>query len=369
MSDQTSLSFLEACGTSTPVRLGIEEPGVSGIAWRVFDRPFLVVGSHPKADICLRDPEVSRRHAYFQVIAGRLFCVDLHSRTGTFWDDSQDSWGWANSQALVRIGPYRFRPSETVEGQAPLPISRSFQQLSLPETTLDFIDSPMDRPSWQAKRALILLGRSTACKVQLPGPGVANVHAAMVRTPAGVWIVDLLATGGMVVNGSRERAARLDEDNELHIGTHRIRVRIGPLVDHSPTPALRESRQTQPGPMGDWSAPDRMDSPEALVRTMFGEFTKMQQQMADQFQQALMIMFRSFGEIHQDQSTLIREELARIRELNEEHQKLQRNSPGASRLRPGRPVCDWYRASPMLLARAGRRPRRSTPDRSSAICP
>src|SRR4051812_22192252 len=105
MIDQPMGEFVSACGSAGPLLLGVEEPGTPGVSWRVFGQPFLVVGRAPGADLFLNDPAVSRRHAYLQLIAGRLFCVDLLSRTGTRWGDETGLWGWVQPDPGIRIGP------------------------------------------------------------------------------------------------------------------------------------------------------------------------------------------------------------------------------------------------------------------------
>src|SRR3954466_14921233 len=146
MIDQPKGGFLQGCGATGPVVLGIEEPGAAGVSWRVFDQPFLVVGRAPGAPGFLNDPAISRRHAYLQLVDGRLFCVDLQSRTGTLWGDEPGVWGWVPRDSGVRIGPFRLKlrdagaagPSSRREVGSfpPVPVSRSFDLPNLPEVTL-----------------------------------------------------------------------------------------------------------------------------------------------------------------------------------------------------------------------------------------
>src|SRR5207245_1978028 len=52
-------------------------------------------------------------------------------------------------------------------------------------------------------------------------------------------------------------------------------------------------------------------------------FGQMQQQMFDQFQQAMVMMVQMFRSLHRDQMQLVREELDRLHELTAELQSLQ----------------------------------------------
>jgi pSer/pThr/pTyr-binding forkhead associated (FHA) protein len=47
-------------------------------------QPFALIGRSAQAGLLLDDPSVSQRHAYLQVVGGRIFCLDLNSRTGLY---------------------------------------------------------------------------------------------------------------------------------------------------------------------------------------------------------------------------------------------------------------------------------------------
>ena len=61
-----------------------------------------------------------------------------------------------------------------------------------------------------------------------------------------------------------------------------------------------------------------VDSTESVLVPLVNQFGMMQQQMFDQFQQAIALMVQMFGEMHRDQMAVIREELDRLRELTDE---------------------------------------------------
>src|SRR3954454_13871272 len=126
-------SFSEACGLAGPLRVRLEDPGRPGASTIEFPRPFLVVGRDELADLAIDSPEVSRRHAYFQVVAGRVFCVDLLSQSGVRWDDGVRPVGWVERERGVEVGPARIRFAFEGDGAGSagqggnLPISRSFE--------------------------------------------------------------------------------------------------------------------------------------------------------------------------------------------------------------------------------------------------
>src|SRR2546423_71321 len=85
--------FLQACGARTPLRLEVTGPD-GMVVTHVFHQPFVLVGNDERADLVLEDEEVSKRHVYLQIIAGRVFWLDLLSRTGVRVDARPQSQGW-----------------------------------------------------------------------------------------------------------------------------------------------------------------------------------------------------------------------------------------------------------------------------------
>ena len=62
---------------------------------------------------------------------------------------------------------------------------------------------------------------------------------------------------------------------------------------------------------------------ESMLVPLVNQFGLMQQQMFDQFQQAMAMMVQMFGTMHRDQMEVIRAELDRLHELTEEFHSLK----------------------------------------------
>lgn len=361
--------FGEACGLRAPFRLVVtrgDEPGSVDVL-RALDRPFAVIGRAPGADLVLDHPKVGGRHVYLQAVAGRIFGIDLDSRSGTFWAGEPQVMGWLDDGKALHIGPFQVRLHHesaeadggprpgwpVVAGGMPPPTSRSFAATGLTEGFLEFLDPKTGQRTWQMSRALVLIGSCQLCRIQLTGTDVSGAHCSLVRTPKGIWAVDLLGRGGTVVNGRPVRSARLEDGDELQVGLKRFRLRHGV----APTlPARRSSAAL--GPLIPEVSHDPGGRPgldDVALTPLLREFGQMQQQMADQFQQALMMMFQMFSGMHQDQMALIREELARIHQLTEQQRTLQAEldrSPMAERVRPTlRVVADETGAASSQTAR------------------
>jgi hypothetical protein len=367
--------FLAACGLSRPLRLDLQGRGEAEP--RDFDRPFVLVGRHPRADLILDHERISRRHAYFQAIAGGLFCVDLGSRSGVAWEERPRPSGWVDREQGVRVGPFEIRAGEGV-GSAPAndPLTaRALEETPLPEVVLEFPGFP-DRPPWRLRRVLTLVGRNPNCRLKLIDPAVSEFHLALLRTPDGLWVVDLIGRGGIIVNGQRLGWGRLEPGDRLQMGPLQIRihgempsetqalpgpkrVRPLPLEDLRPagprpsTPARKSPKTPRPAPapappirMGPTEIQDvsasfdlqaaRVEPFEPMMAQMADRFDRMQERMFDKFEQAMMMMAQMFGTLQRDQMDLVREELGRLNQLNQDLHALQ--SELASRSPAGSPA-------------------------------
>jgi pSer/pThr/pTyr-binding forkhead associated (FHA) protein len=352
--------FLTACGMTTPLHLDLEGP-VAGR--RTLPQPFAVIGRDPRSDVLLNDEQVSRRHAYLQVVAGQVFCADLGSRTGTHRPDGAEPARRLGDGQAIRVGPYTLRPRASDRPTlAP-------GELSLPEITLEFLSWTTGPVCWPMRRALVLVGRSASCGVRLPDPGVSKHHCSLVRTPMGLWVVDLLGRG-IRVNGEAVRCARLGDCDELRVGPVLLRPRYGPppepgvsrggaparvaAVPLEPRPAARgglpdpgsgPGESSPPPPVLSpatpeliaWPVtPERSDRAEVLLAPLVQQFGQMQQQMFDQFHQSIMMMFQMFGTLHRDQMGLLREEIGRVGQLTRELQELKDEATAISSDRSAR---------------------------------
>lgn len=228
--------FLRDCGGGeTAILLEVENCSQRGDRWTTspVQQPFFLIGRSSECDVRLEHGDVSFRHAYLQLIDGRLFCCDLASQTGVFWKDAPRRSGWLTSATPVRIGPYSISlpepvaPDESVEDDADLSVSASDPESESESDVEDLVlrfQNVGRGFQWIARRDVTLIGRSRRCKIQLDDPGVARVHASLVRAAGGFWIVDLLGKGGVTVDGRRVRFARLTEGRELRIGRFVIGV-------------------------------------------------------------------------------------------------------------------------------------------------
>jgi pSer/pThr/pTyr-binding forkhead associated (FHA) protein len=335
MKKQSLEAFLDACGGRGPLCLDVTPPDGHGPVRQVLHQPFALLGRHDRADVCLQDDDVSRRHALVQLIAGRFFCFDLGSRTGTHWDGSAHGCGWLAGLAPFRVGPYRLwlagdGPDRTPPPQHWDPLAQgSPAGPLLPSVTLDIANDGKTVCRWRLNRALALVGHDPGCKVRLRGPGVSKFHCALVSTPAGVWTVDLLRRHGVHVNGTPVSHSLLEDGDQLQVGNFTIRFGYeSSTARPQPVEAASLPGAVVPAngaPM--WPTSASLAAPFAaagaasaeLLPALLRHFSQMQQQM---FDQSLLFMYQMFQSMHGEQVGALRGELARLDELNRELQTL-----------------------------------------------
>ncbi len=372
MNDQTLEQFLAACGSEGPLRLGVGLRTAMELSVQSFSKPFLVIGRSSDSDLVLDHWQVSRRHAYLQLIEGRYYCSDLGSRTGTHGGDAAKRSGWLEPGRVIQIGPFAVRPEPpTTE---PGPPRRA------PGLTWELPSTALGQATWKMDRYMAMVGRSPACKIRFLEPDVSKFHCSLVLTPYGVWAIDLLGEHGVFVNDEKIRCARVLDGDELRVGSHVIRARY----DHSPLPlpALKSASADSgsptellpdliPASQFPMSTPTRIELPARItmpplptgtdlanmieqagggaidpsVNLLVHQFGMMQQNMLDQFHNTMMMMFEGFAALHREQAGTIREEFEQVRKLTTEIEALRAETarlakeatarPPQSRLNPG----------------------------------
>jgi hypothetical protein len=90
-----------------------------------------------------------------------------------------------------------------------------------------------------------------------------------------------------------------------------------------------------------------INTSEPALAMLLNHFGQMQQQMADQFQQQMMMMLQMFNGMHREQMATIREELDRLRELSMEVHTLRAKyaTPPPVRPHPGQAQIPGYAAA------------------------
>lgn len=370
--------FREACGLSGPLTLEVRDSSTSaGESTVQIHQPFAIVGRDPGADLVLQNPRISRRHAYLQVTGGRVLCTDLHSRTKMRWggESGQRDRGWLAPGRDVWLGPYalRWTGESSWDGGGPtvpaLPAPSPTPALDLeglPRAGLALPQRQTDHESFRPITARVaLVGRSESCHLVLGHESVSRFHASLIRTPKGVWVVDLLAREGVRVNGQRVRWAWLEDGDAVRFGRFTFVLRYEtppehisredvPLKAGASAGSFRPSSRQRPGSP---SLPERglavrsrerrgdflaaVPSPDALAPEVIEpaipaawelsgaippqQIAMWQQQMRmmETFHDDMMMMVQMFMAMHKEHLESVRSELDKVRELSRELGSLQ----------------------------------------------
>jgi pSer/pThr/pTyr-binding forkhead associated (FHA) protein len=378
-------AFWLSCGATGPLQLDVTRPDGHRPEHRLLPEPYAVVGRSASADVFLYHKDVSRRHVYLQVIGGRVFCVDLGSRSGTRMkaEGKPTASFWLDES--IHVGPFEIRvPEDRGVGNCVDPwlkppfdpfSSRFSASDNLPDVTLEFRNKSKCFASWPMDRVLVLLGRTPLCKFQLKSDNISGVQCSVLRTPGGTWVVDLIGQGRVMVNRRVVGFARLEDGDELQVAGYRIgfhstapslpsgRQLEGPTPGDRAVPALRGTTLGLPGPRNraaeslpvvaepwDPDEPDRHVGGERaplsrrpqeaevldpsltpvvaqlarMQREMFEQFRQtMQQQMSDQFEQFVWNFAQVMSLTGQEHLGMLRDELSGLHQLTQELQGLK----------------------------------------------
>jgi pSer/pThr/pTyr-binding forkhead associated (FHA) protein len=379
MYEQALKRFRKSCGLSAPLVLTCEDPTRSGADYtdHLFNHPFILIGRTRSADLCLDNEKVSRRHTYLHAIAGRILVTDLHSRTKVYWEGEQAprSRGWLDKSGFIQVGAHRIRwnnhnASENHRDALPASFTPPDPERSEAESVIPCaLELPIrvcDSPSlWPVEGDLAMVGRSEECQLVLTDDSISRFHAALVPTPSGLWVVDLLAREGVHVNGMRVRWAWLADGDTLRMGRFTFILRYQTLPDQitredvpleagatpEEHPGTELAVRTKPSnnggrglavrPGGRPLAPVRAETsplavePDTLVRSgaeLLGSIPfpanpmamwQQQMQLMESFHNDMILMVQMFVAMHKEHSTSVRHELDMVQQLTRELSALQ----------------------------------------------
>ena len=318
--------FLDACGAGGPLCLEWDDHATGQPVSRAFVQAAVLVGRGLACDLILEHPDVGLRHAYLQLIEGRLYAIDLESRTGLRWDGVPRLVGWVDRRRPLQVGPTTLtivgggRAGDDHPAAGPGPLSsRYLSPGMMPLAWLEVrggLGGAVRRDAMD--RMLVLVGSSEKCGLRLREPDASRFVCSLVRTPAGVWVVDLLSSRGVALNGAVCRGARLLEDGDvLKVGDQTIRL----IYDGTSTSGGSRSLAVPAGrhPALPSASPASAGfSPDLILRPMLDGNAPSPDDGASPFGQALLMLIRLLGDMHGDHLQLVREELEEIRRLGRE---------------------------------------------------
>ncbi len=333
--------FFEACGGRQTLSLSLSRrDGQAPPETCVFQQPFVLIGRCPESDLALADRAVSFRHFYFQLISGRWLFVDMPGISGASSEQESSTSGWLDVTSELTAGPYTLT-FVSADRQTSTEIStrvNSGEAVELPSFELELVNARRGSQARQIPKistSLTLIGRSRQCGVRLKNESVSKVHASLVLTPHGLWVVDLLGRDGVLVDGRRVYWKQLHDGAIIQIGRFGLRVQfsasraliVRTRLDHPPArnQPSRKSRSSSSGSLSERSV-------MALVKQM----ANMQTQFFEHSQLQTRLITEMLAQLGRAQQATVRQDLARIDEIGRELQEIKTQlagPPGATTVR------------------------------------
>jgi pSer/pThr/pTyr-binding forkhead associated (FHA) protein len=333
--------FYEACGGRQTISLSIRrEDRSSPPETVVFQQPFVLIGRCPESDLNLDDCGVSFRHFYLQMAGGRWLFVNLLAASGVPGEKGRSISGWFNPGDELTAGPYTIT-HVAPEGVTSTALSTKVHAAPvLPTVELALMNarsSSKERRTLKISTSLTLIGGSRQCDVWLKDKSVSRVHASLVLTPYGLWIVDLLGRDGVRVDGRPVYWKQLHDGSTIQIGRFRFLVHFGSASSHSivnveerPKDRKRGRRKAESASSGSTSeGKDRKrgrskpaapagSMSEGSVMALVKHLTDMQAQFFEHSQLQTKLITEMLSHLGRSQQASVRQDLARIEEIGRE---------------------------------------------------
>ncbi len=352
-------AFLQACGVHPALELEVEAAGSVPAVRYCLRQPFAIIGRHPAADVHLDADGMRPRHVYFQAIEGRIACINV-SQTASFTvsDKEIDSFCWLTAGQTVLMGSKRVKllPFETaadLKHSLGDPLAPgSAHDIFAPRITLELTneEAPGTLKTWPIDRLLTLIGCTERCAIQLNHELISNVHCSLVLTTTGLWVVDLLGRGGILINEQPVRVGTLGMEDELRLGPYRLRLQEKPEPLFIPR---NENDYRTLTPAGEFEFPlSRHPDSKHQVRTyhtpwpedqeqanvleeLMDQFQNMQGPMFAQHQHILSRMIETFSQLQGEQKEAVKNELQRLRRITKEVKSIQQAKKPVEAEEPG----------------------------------
>jgi hypothetical protein len=365
--------FLAGCGVFGRWGISVSQPGAV-VEENAFSQAFAIVGNGKGTNLHLPGSEMGRKHAYLQVLKGGLFCVDLSPRRGVRWGDQCQPYGWVRPGESIGVGPYTLdlcaidQDSWLARSAMPQPDPLDHatnEKFRVRPIVVEISNAGKVLAMEHMSQVMALVGRSPMCLFRLNHPSVSEFHCSLVRSPPGLWIVDLLSRPGTFVGDKRISFGQMKEGQSIQIGDYSLRFRylrrpgtpngevVGKVEDRGREPArsfvnhegAQEAKEPQDhatndkntilassgsypvAPRGSVTMVAALDEPSrppwSAVAAMMQQFNRMQQDMFDQFQEQMLGTMQMFSSLQQDQISVLGKELEQLRAISSELRSLQ----------------------------------------------
>ena len=319
-------AFFAECGGREPLRVELRPRGSAGVTVE-FRKPCLLVGRGPGTDIGDDSPATPPRHLYFQLVAGRLYAIQLPNDTGPPESHAGPEGlpcGWVYPDEAFRVRGTELRVLNPIqdadlgyaahlEGNALAVNPMSVVAADVPLFTLDCGYATVQSQRVPNHRPLLLIGRSVPSKIRVRHRSLCPVHAAIVATGRGFWVVDLSAEGGVEVNGAAVAVAPLAHGDVFHCGKVPFRFDSPGRADAPRVTGTTLAPRRPPAPAARATDPQFADAVQ--VGTVLDQVAQVQQHSFEQFRQMLGTVMQMVSVVMADQRAFVKDELDRMERM------------------------------------------------------
>lgn len=246
----------------TDRRIRIDGIGGGRLPTVVLDKPYALIGSHPKAECRLDGDGVKRRHLFVLATDEGIHVLDLVQGR----QQGKPCGFWLQSAQILAVGEHR--------------IKLCFADRELPDSIPDnhLMSTPAKRPypmivcrsdgeiigQPYLNRSLAIVGRRESCKFQFTTRSVSPEHCAFFQQQGRLWVIDFHSTRQTRKNGKRVDCAELQHGSHVKLG----RVEIETCLGSAPGSAVSWDQepshlQEEPPPLPETLSPERQPPPSS----------------------------------------------------------------------------------------------------------
>ncbi len=236
--DRSYMSSVEPAETSSPVapvprvpdgayaRLMFRGPDGQTIEKNVL-RYTTLIGSGPRCNIQLLDPEIAEAHCIVTIESGVLRVRDLRSASGTRVNGESAAVATLSAGDTIEVGRFSFLVATNldVSESADDDIPEQCDDGEPPYAELSFV-SPDGTPlTKNILRPSTLIGSAPGCNMQLVAGSISHAHCVLTVEFGSLRVRDLRSATGTKVNGVSVEIAAIADGDRLEVGSFAFLVK------------------------------------------------------------------------------------------------------------------------------------------------
>ncbi|WP_339912170.1 FHA domain-containing protein, partial [Symmachiella dynata] len=248
------MSSVDPLETSSPVEpaLRVPEGACARLMFRGPDgqtieksvlRYTTLIGSGPRCNVQLLDPEIAEAHCIVTVESGVLRVRDLRSAVGTRVNGQSIQVATLAEGDTIEVGRFSFLVATDLQGAPPIPdVPEATAGEEPPFAELTFVGPDGAPLKKNILRPSTLIGSAPGCNMQLVASAISHAHCVLTMEYGSLRVRDLRSETGTKVNGVSVEIAALTDGDKLEIGSFAFLVKTNlaprPLLSGLPSQPL-----------------------------------------------------------------------------------------------------------------------------------